>query len=81
MVTNTLPDYSEAIIIPGNIPKHMQAHYTALKSAKEVIHILSQSTLSVETRKYTIPHGTSEEMILPEGYQFENFVIRFLPGW
>ena len=66
MATNTLSDYSEAIIIPGNIPEHMEAHYIALKRAKEVIHILSLSALHVKTREYTISHGTHEKMILPE---------------
>lgn len=81
MATNTQPDYSESIIIPGKIPEHMEAHYTALKRAKKVIHILSQSALSAKTRAYSILHGTHEDMILPEQYQFERFVIRFLPGW
>ncbi len=81
MATNTLSDYSEAIIIPGNIPEHMEAHYIALKGAKKIIHILSLSALHVKTREYTIPHGTHEKMILPEEYQFESFQIRFLPGW
>lgn len=81
MATNAQPDYSESIIIPGKIPEHMEAHYTALKRAKRVIHILSLFALNVSTRAYNIVHGSRENMILPEQYQFERFIIRFLPGW
>ncbi len=81
MVTTSHHDYSESIIIPGNIPEHMEAHYAALETAKRIIHILSQFALSVNTRAYNILHGARENMVLPEQYQFERFIIRFLPGW
>lgn len=82
MATNTtFKDYSDAIVIPSEIPEHLEAHYTALKRAKRVIHILSLSTQNVKTFSYDILHGAREKMVLPSQYQFWDFQIRFLPGW
>lgn len=37
MATNTtFKDYSDAIVIPSEIPEHLEAHYTALKRAKKL---------------------------------------------
>ena len=70
MDTNRLNDYSETIVVPTQIPEHLEAHYTALKRAKKVIHILSLFTQDVETFTYDILHGAREKMVLPSQYQF-----------
>lgn len=81
MVPNTQIDYSEAIIIPGNIPEHMESHFEALKRAKGVINILSMFTRGVETFPYIIQNGIPGNLVLPKQYNFDGFQIRFLPGW
>lgn len=70
MDTNRLPDYSHTIVIPTEIPEDLDAHYTALRRAKEVIDIISLSALSVETSEYDILHGSTVKMVLPSQYQF-----------
>lgn len=70
MDTNHLPDYLETLVIPKQIPEHLEAHYTALKKAKEVIVILSLFAQDVETFSYDILHGSSNKMVLPRQYQF-----------
>lgn len=82
MATNTPHDYSKAIVIPREIPKHLESHFAALKRAKKVIKILSMFTQGVETFPYTIQNGgTEERLTLPQRYEFDGFELRFLPGW
>ena len=81
MATNTPHDYSKAIVIPREIPEHLESHFTALKRAKKVIKILSMFTREVETFPYIIQNGTPGELVLPKQYNFGEFQIRFLPGW
>ncbi len=82
MATNTPPDYSKAIVIPREIPEHLESHFAALKKARKVIKILSMFTQGVETFPYTIQNGGNEERLtLPRRYEFDGFELRFLPGW